>query len=248
MAVATIGVIGDYDPVKTAVFLIIAAAKSFDAISDVFYGLFQQRERMDFVSRALIGNGLLSVILVAGAFALTGSIVGIVIGYAIGSLVPLLAYTMPVAMRRMRSEPQADALISSDVRAVMGLARAALPLGIVMLLLSLNTSIPRIFIERSLGENALGIFAAIAYLMVFGGILTSALGQAASPRLAQHFAQRQRREFSILLLKFIGLAASSGLLAFVGASIAGDDLLRILYDDEYANHSKLLLLLVVAAT
>jgi O-antigen/teichoic acid export membrane protein len=41
-----------------------------------------------------------------------------------------------------------------------------LPLGVVAALVLLNTNIPRYFIERYLGEWELGIFAALAYIMV----------------------------------------------------------------------------------
>src|SRR5207248_2711872 len=65
------------------------------------------------------------------------------------------------------------------------LAWLTLPLCFAALLLSLNANVPRYFIERSLGERELGLFAAMAFLLLPGtSILIAALGQAASPRLA----------------------------------------------------------------
>ena len=56
---------------------------------------------------------------------------------------------------------------------------AALPLTLAGLLISLNTNLPRYFIEIHLGEASLGIFSAMAYLIVAGGMLITSLGQAA---------------------------------------------------------------------
>src|SRR5437867_2722549 len=69
------------------------------------------------------------------------------------------------------------------------LAWLASPLAFVMMLGSLNTSPPRYFVERSLGEAQLGIFTAIAYLIVAGETVVGAMGQSAGPRLARYYAQ-----------------------------------------------------------
>jgi O-antigen/teichoic acid export membrane protein len=96
---AGIAVVGDRTRETTAVIALIVLAKAVDAISDVFYGHFQQRERMDVIARAQVANGILSVAFVAAGLLLTDSIVVGVGGYLLGSVVPLVGYTLPAAMR-----------------------------------------------------------------------------------------------------------------------------------------------------
>lgn len=128
------------------------------------------------------------------------------------------------------------------------LALLSLPLGIVTMLNSLNTNIPRYFLEKSFGERELGIFAAMAYLMVFGTTVISALGQSASPRLAKHFAANDLSGFRILLLKLISLGIFCGIAGIIIVYFFGKDLLTLLYSSEYAIYSDVLILIMVASS
>ena len=115
------------------------------------------------------------------------------------------------------------------------------------MLLSLNTNIPRYFIEEYLGERQLGIFAALSYLMVAGNMVILALGESASPRLAKYYAAKNITAFRGLLLKLVGLAALIGGAAIVIAQLAGKEVLTLLYRPEYGSHKDLFVLLMVAA-
>ena len=92
------------------------------------------------------------------------------------------------------------------------LAILALPLGFVMMLVSLNTNVPRYFIEHYQGTRDLGIYAAITYLMVAGTTVVAALGQSASPRLAQYFADGRTASFCGLMWKLVGIGGALGAL------------------------------------
>ncbi|NEQ28455.1 MAG: lipopolysaccharide biosynthesis protein, partial [Microcoleus sp. SIO2G3] len=106
---------------------------------------------------------------------------------------------------------------------------------------------PRYFIEQHLGDRELGIFAAIAYLMVAGNMVVTALGRSATPRLAKYYAAGNGVAFRTLLLKLVGIAAVlGGAIVFV-ASVAGERILTILYQPEYAQHKDLFVWLMVAA-
>ena len=63
-------------------------------------------------------------------------------------------------------------------------AWTALPVGLVLMLISLSVNVPRYFISHHHGQRELGVYSAIANLMVAGTMVMTALGQAASPRLA----------------------------------------------------------------
>jgi O-antigen/teichoic acid export membrane protein len=103
-----------------------------------------------------------------------------------------------------------------------------------LMLISLNTNIPRYFVERYLGEHELGIFAAMAYLMVVGTTVVGALGQSASPRLAKYYAAGNVQAFRGLLLKLVGIGAVLGAGGVLVALVAGREILTLLYGPEYA--------------
>lgn len=116
-----------------------------------------------------------------------------------------------------------------------------------MMLISLNTNIPRYFIERYLGERELGIFAAMSYLMVVGSMVVSALAESASPRLAKYYAAGNSTAFRTLLLKLVGVGLMLGAGGVLVAIVAGKPILTLLYKPEYAERADLFAWLMVAA-
>lgn len=229
------------------VILVVGLAKAFESVSDVFYGLFQQHERMDRIAVSMMIKGPLSLLLVGMGVYLAGSVSWGVVGLAVAWAVVLIGYDIRSGTLMLNTPlpTQGEARASGAV--VLGLVWLALPLGFVMMLISLNTNIPRYFIERYLGERELGVFAAISYLMVAGGMVVSALGQSSSPRLAKYYAAGNSVAFRNLLLKLVGIGVLLGGAGILVALVAGQQILSLVYRPEYAEYADLFVWLMVAA-
>ena len=247
------------------VILAIALAKAFESISDVFYGLIQQHERMDRIAIALMIKGPLSLLFLGIGVSLTGSVVGGAIGLAIAWGLVLFGWDFRngrLILKNSSHGKEAADLLVADAKptnsqnplyprwhrkTLRKLVWLALPLGFVMMLISLNTNIPRYFIERYLGERELGIFAAMSYLMVVGQMVVSALAESASPRLAKYYAAGNSTAFRTLLLKLVGVGLMLGTGGVFAAVVAGKPILTLLYRPEYAERADLFAWLMVAA-
>jgi len=248
------------------VILAIALAKAFESISDVFYGLIQQHERMDRIAIALMIKGPLSLLLLGIGVSLTGSVVGGAIGLAIAWGLVLCGWDIRngrlILKNSSHGREEGQDLLVADAepansqnplyprwhqKTLSKLVLLALPLGFVMMLISLNTNIPRYFIERYLGERELGIFAAMSYLMVVGQMVVSALAESASPRLAKYYATGNSTAFRTLLFKLVGVGLMLGMAGVFVAVVAGKPILTLLYKPEYAERSDLFAWLMVAA-
>jgi O-antigen/teichoic acid export membrane protein len=134
-----------------------------------------------------------------------------------------------------------------DAHILYRLTKLALPLGVVMLFISLNANIPRYFIEHHLGIDQLGVFAAIAYLIVAGNIVVGALGQSASPRLSKYYAAGDVSSFRALLWKLLAIGATLGVGGLIVAALAGGELLSLIYTAEYGARADLFAWLMVVA-
>jgi len=134
-----------------------------------------------------------------------------------------------------------------DGRAQKELVRLTLPLGVVGCLVSLNPNVPRYFLERGFGEEQLGVYSALAYLMVVGWTLVSALGQAASPKLSKHYAEGRIDRYRALLMRLVIFASAIGLAGVAAAEVAGREILSLLYKREYAQSTDLFFWLMAAA-
>lgn len=238
-----------YDWQAALVVLAVGLAKAFESVSDVFYGLLQQHERMDRIALSMMLKGPLSLVALAVAIILTGNIVVATLALAAVWAVLLLAYDLPNGLAVLRAAPvgERDTLRPVwDARRLAQLARLALPLGVVMMLGSLTTTVPRYVIERFDGAAALGIFAAMGYIMVAGTTVVDALGQSASPRLSRLFAAGETGAFRALLGKLLGIALALGAVGVALGAVVGRPVLTLLYRPEYAAYLDVFVWLLVA--
>ncbi len=235
------------------VILAVGVAKAFESVSDVIYGLLQQHERMDRIATSMMIKGPLSLAALAIGVYLTHSVLWATLGLALTWALVLAGYDIRSAIVVLRVSQKAGADWSralrpiGDPRPLIALAWLALPAGIVMAMLSLSVNTPRLFVARYLGTNDLAIFASMAYVLVAGATLTTALGQAAAPRLSQYFAAGNVPAFRALLTKLLGIGAVLGGAGVLMGLVAGRTILTLLYRPDYAGHVDAFVWLLVAA-
>jgi O-antigen/teichoic acid export membrane protein len=236
-AIAVLALAVSRDATVRLVILGVGVALSAENVSDSFYGALQRRERMDRIARSMILRAALSVPALAGVLWLTGSIVAATAALAVARIAALLLYDV-------RSGESAARTTRSNQLAIV---RTALPLGIVLMLVTLNSNLPRYAIERDFGTGELGAFAAAASFLTGGNTVVNALGQSATPRLARYFASGDRRGFRRLTLQLTAISAGLGTAGIAGALVLGGWLLRIAYRAEFAQYTGLLVAVMVAA-
>ncbi|MDQ6604710.1 MAG: oligosaccharide flippase family protein [Chloroflexota bacterium] len=251
LAIATITFVSGYGWQTALVILLVGLAKVFESISDVFYGLLQQHERMDRIAISMMIKGPLSLAALTAAIAATGSIVWGAAALAAVWAIRLVTYDMPsgaAVLHATRDErEQASIRPRWKWRLLAKLTWLALPLGFVMMLGSLMTNIPRYFIERFQGTHELGIFAAMAYIVIAGTTVVDALGQAASPRLARLYADGEIGAFRTLAAKVLGISVLLGAAGVLLSLVVGRQVLTLLYRPEYAEHLDVFIWVIAAA-
>ena len=228
-----------YRGATLSLILAVALAKSFEAVSELVFGLLQRAEDMRRIAVSMLAKGTVSVLAVGFVLKLTGSLVLATLAMAVCWGCVLAAYDLPAAVRLTSIRP------SLVLRALGGLTWVALPLGCVAGLGSLTFNVPRYAIEASIDPPALGHFTALAYLFVAGNQPLLALGMAVSPRLARHFVT-DPRAFRRLTLHTTLIAGGLGLVAVAISAFCGRALLTVAYAPEYAEYAPILVWLAVA--
>jgi len=240
---AAIGILGFATGGSASMAIVILAAgiaQSAENISDIYYGAMQRRDRMDRIARSMMARAAVSAVALGAVLAATRNIVPSMIALAGARVAVLLIYDR-------RAGSAGEQLARSGLRAQLAILRTALPLGIVLMLISLSTNLPRYAIERRMGARALGAFAAAASFMTSGNTVINALGQSATPRLARYFAERSRARFLRLALQLLAIALALGASGVAAAALMGATILRILYRSEYAPYAPLLTEVMAAA-
>ncbi len=240
--VAAVAIWGPW-PTQTAWALgCVGLARAADSMSDLHYGGLQREHRLARVALSMALRGIAALASVSLALALGGGVAGAAAAFAAAWIVAEQFVDAPSSRRLLgRDSPL------SNAPSIGALARTALPLGLVMALISLNLNIPRYFIEGLRGARDLGLFAAAAYLSQLGALVVNALGVAAAPRLAAQFTEGRRADFRASLLRLTIVALALGTLGLMVALAAGRLVLTRVYGTAYGEGAEVLSVLCAAA-
>jgi O-antigen/teichoic acid export membrane protein len=253
---AVVGIVSfsGYQGEIALVVLATGASKAIEAVSDAFYGLFMQHERLDRIAKSMMMKGPLSLLGLGLGFYLTGSVFWGVIGLAMARAVIFLGYdvrnvalSLQPASQHIRSiTPKELPRPRWNAKTLARLTWMVLPLGFVTMLISFDSNIPRYFIAAHLGAYQLGIFAAITAFQKTAVTVIQALGRSASPRLAKYYAANNARAFRRLTLRLIGIGVLLGGAGVLVAFVGGRQILTLFYGPEYALPGLLVLVMFAA--
>lgn len=247
-----------------AVVIIIAIAKSLEAVSDIYYALLQRYEYVQRIALSLIVKGAGTVFIFSILLYFFQSIEvamgGIV--FVWGSLLAFYDRHAPSCLNHRYLNRQKISFQFREVRSnnffffrfvkkrrlhLTALVKKALPLGMVAFLVSLSTNIPRYIIDWSQGDRALGFYSALTYIMIAGVMVIGSCGQPAIPRLALLAHDGKFQDLKRLIIKLLLLAFLMAFLGWIFVFYQGATILRLFYGKEYAVYAKELSWVMVAA-
>jgi O-antigen/teichoic acid export membrane protein len=237
----------------------ITGAKALDYISDMFYALLQREEDMRAISLSMMLKGTLGLGAMSVAVVEHGSLTSIGVAIVIASGLVLVFFDVPVSLNLLQLKFVRAAreclLYAKEMfrnrrrtfRRLLELGWSGAPLGLVVMLVSLNLNIPRYFVEHSLGLREQGIFSSLVNVMAGGSVAVGALGQCATPRLAKYFASGDMPAFRRLVWMLTGISAALGAVGFLVAAVFGRQLLTLAYRPEYATRQDAFVWLMAAS-
>ncbi|TWT40559.1 hypothetical protein RAS1_42720 [Phycisphaerae bacterium RAS1] len=238
----------DVDAPAVALLACICAAKIAWQLAELDWGAFQRRERLDLVAAAAALRGLallapFAVLLPAAAY--TGWNPATATALAAGIWAASWWLILPMFERR-RAAPAAESGRPAPWRDVRRLAWQTLPLGVVATVVNLCDSLPRLLIaSQPGGREALGYYAALAYVTLAGNLVAIQASNAAANRLSLYYWQ-DRAAFVRLLARLLATALTLGAGLCVAAWFAGEWFLRVLYRSDYAAHHSEFMIIIAA--
>jgi O-antigen/teichoic acid export membrane protein len=244
LVVLVIAVLG-YNREQALVIGVFGLVRCVEAFSDLFYGFAQKNERMDLVARSLFIRGLSALAIFGGVFWLTGDLALSLAANAGVWLLTVAFFDWPHLASLIRQAGETTWKPRWNRKTVRDLIWLAAPLGVVMMLITLRNTIPRTFLEKAFGEDQLGVFAAMAYLVIAGSTVIMALSQSSVARLARYFAEGRREAFRSTIVKLLGIGALIGLGGILLAAVFGEFILGILYSSEYAQHNQVFVVIMI---
>lgn len=239
-AIAVLAFVCNRSAALAATIVLVGASQSAETVSDTYYGALQRRERMKPIAFSMMARAAVSLAALGTVLWLTRDLLSAVVALALGRVAVLVAYDRPKGSA-------GESLSRSGRQSEWTILRTALPLGVVLMLVALNTNTPRYVIQHYLGTRELGAFAAVAAFVAIGSTVVNALGQVATPRLARYFSERDLPRFRQTVVRLVGWVLALGAAGVIVAAVLGRVILRVVYRPEYEAYSGLLIVVMGAA-
>src|SRR5215472_2337026 len=213
----------------TEVVLMVGLAYGVETISDVYWARLQPVDRMAQIAKSMMARALLSVVGLTVAAYLTRNVLWGIAAIALARAIVLFAYDTSPRTQGLAGNSVGNSkntlTARFDAAVQRKLAWVSLPLGVVVLLGCLNSTIPNLFIKSALGDRDVGMFAAIGFVVSVGNMAVISLGQAAYTRLARTYAVGDLTAFSSLLGKLLACGAAIGVAGMLVSRLAGREIL-----------------------
>nr|WP_249436140.1 oligosaccharide flippase family protein [Paenibacillus sp. Marseille-Q4541] len=241
----SISILSNYSFHQAMIILTIGLAKIIESISDIYFGLFQKKEHMNFISYSMITKGIGSVLVISLVLYWSQNLL-----YATGSMVIIwfliLVFVDIKNQSRFIEEKNKTQFSKSNILNLKRLLQMTLPLGIVATLDSLINNIPRYFLERVSGPEYLGYYSGIAYIMIAGGTFMGAMLQASSPSMSRLF-HSDIHLFSKKVKKLTLYSIMIGVFGILISASMGKWILTLMYNREYGYFNNVFILIMIAS-
>lgn len=214
--------------VVVLLYLLFKADESFALI---LYGADQKAYRMDYIGVSQLVRGILSISCFSGVLYFTQSLALSVLSMFISCVLVTLVYDLPHTHRFGSVVPR----ISKSQ--VLALLKGLLPAMVATTLCGLVVSVTRQYFSVTYGDEALGIYAAIATPSVLVQLAASYLYSPAIGPIACKWDDGTRESFIKYLFKIVLIMLSLVILLIVALSCVGDPLLRLVYGGSIADYT-----------
>ncbi|MCD8101930.1 MAG: oligosaccharide flippase family protein [Alistipes sp.] len=223
--------------------LLVAVLKMVEGYAEIFNAQQQLLEKMHYVALSLILKGVFATMSIfIGVYLFDSLLFGL--GLAIFTNCIVLFFN---DYRNCRKNFEGRRFIYFGDLNLRSLFWKAFPLGVVMLIISLNTNVSKYIIEIFLGTEEQGLYSTLAYCIVLGNFVNTAIGQSFSPRLSKYFANRQFPAFKKLTVSYLSINFAMGFILFIFGIWWGEDFLRLMFNEKIAGYHDLFNLIMFSA-
>ncbi|WP_214844331.1 oligosaccharide flippase family protein [Exiguobacterium sp. s150] len=223
----------------TAILLMVGVIKFFEGLSDISMGALQKESKIDIIGKSFAIKAVLISIIFGTVYMSTNNLVMSVFSLCLVSAIRFFYYDLKKLGEIIDTTPRFDF-------SVLQIAKIAFPLGITSLIISLNTNIPRYFLEHYKSVEDVGIFSALYYIIVVGTMFVTPIVQLAAPKIAYAYHKAETNQFLKMNLLFIGAMTLFSFTIIMVVYVQGEFILEMIYGSAFSQYSKEFLLVTFA--
>jgi len=226
-----------YNLYQRTTILIYMVFKVTEAMIDVYHGIDQLNMRMDLIGKSFLLRSLINSILFIVTIILTKNLVLGLLIMCLSSFIVQIAYDQKKTRQFYVKEQVEFNLIKK-------LLIISFPIMIYTFMFTTFTSIPKYYIEKVCGSNALGIYASISLPVIIVQVLATYIFAPFVTVFANQINNKDFQSFKKLFLKITLALVMLSIIAIVGSKILGEFGLKLLFGKEIEQYINLLIPLV----
>lgn len=234
--------IGGYSLEKAGVILLFMLFKVAEGFADVYYGIEQKWQRMDYAGISMTIRGIGTIVSFVVVFLLTKSLFLAVVAVALFSFLVIICYDRRI-IRRVQSVGDK----STDWSQVRSLLLVCLPLAIVAFLNNLSINLPKIYLEKYFGSEVMGYYNSVASPTVVVQLAATTIFAPLIPILTEQYQEGDKQAFLKTLRKFGGLVLGLSIICLIGAKLLGYLGLVLLFGESIADYVPLFVPVIVVS-
>lgn len=206
------------------IIFIVSCLKLFEVYSDIVYAYYNAHNQTKLIGKSLLIKGILSVLAV---------LVGLYFfNFYISLLLYLLIYAIIWQFVDYYYILETQEIKKARKKINLTIVKLALPMGLSLGILTLQTNLPRLFVGYYVGIEIAGVFTVLSYFTVVGSILINSICQYFSPKLVVSW-NRNYGEFQKTVTVMIGISILLGVVAIFISYFFGRFTLGLIYGKSY---------------
>lgn len=222
------------------VLTLVVLIKASEAFSDIIYAYYNASKKTTFISKSLTIKSLLVIISSFLVLYFTNNIIYSLIATLCGYILVLIF----LDFRKNLDYIKNIKILDRDFKAIVF---SGLPLGIAVMLVSLQTNIPRYFLEYYSSIEFVGIYTIFYYFLVIGGIIINSVCQYLSPYFSEYYQTLNTNKLKAIIIQAFFISLILGLIGLLISLPLHKFIIQTIYGDGYVEYSYLLPYIMLAA-
>lgn len=222
--------------------MLIGGIKIIENQVDMYYASVQRIERMDYIAVSKMVRGLTTLTMVFICIK-AGFTVDTILLLWLSLWITFLVFDANLSLKISHLAKRTGKFF--DIKSMIAILKVCIPALILLVVFQYYSNFPNYVVKGKLGLSALAIFGSIIYFRSIGAQVINPMGAVIAPRLSDYWRTERYADFNHLLGRTTFLAFLLGLAGILVALPFGKQILQLVYTKEYAQHSMLLVLVMV---
>lgn len=239
--------IKDYDIYKATIIFLMCMIRAVEALSDIYEGWFQQKERLDLAGKVVTYRVLISLFAFAGALALFKTLLP-------ACIILLFSYMISFGFFNVRYSKDVKGIKNSfrfikNNRWMLDIFKEGLPIFVNAFLMMSIMNAPKMSIDMAIEGGAMGDGAQAAFSILFMPAsfinLAYIVFRPMITKMAIAWNVGRKKELINILVKIEICLFGVGVALFIGGSLLGIPLLSWFYGMDLTVYKEQLLVIIV---